>query len=75
MEKATAYMTLWSRCNVSPCVFCTMGNPKKNLEPREYGIWKNVNEIACKIAALDWDKYDKISFVGGEALSLSLIHI
>lgn len=70
MEKSTAYLTLWSRCNVSPCVFCTMGETSKNKqEPLAYGIWKILNEITVKLNSMDWDKYDKVSFTGGEALN------
>lgn len=69
MEKATAYMNLWARCNVSPCVFCILGETSKKKEPIVTSIKKTVDEIELKLARLDWDKHDKVFFTGGEAFN------
>ena len=70
MEKATAYMNLWARCNVSPCVFCILGEASKNrVEPRTSSIQEDVDKITLKLASLDWNNYDKVLFTGGEAFN------
>lgn len=69
MEKATAYTNLWTQCNVSPCVFCSLGEPCKKKGPRLTSINKIVDEIELKLDRLDWGKHDKVFFTGGEAFN------